>query len=262
MLSITSLTAGYGDMVVLRDFSLEVPQGQVAAVIGPNGCGKSTMLRCAAGLLQPRSGRVLVNGEQLNLLPPRERARRIALLPQHFAGGENLSVAEMVMLGRTPYLPPYGVPSSQDYSVVERALQAVDAWSLHARLIGELSGGERQRVMLARALAQEPKVLLLDEPTSNLDIRYQHEVLAVVRRLARREQLAVVLILHQINLAAAVADIMVLLGGGGEVRAAGAPANVMTAEHLRAVYDTPLLVTINPRSGRPQAQSAWVFDEE
>ena len=255
------MTAGYGGVPVLHDFSLHVAAGEIAAVIGPNGCGKSTLLRCTAGLLRPHSGRVLVNGEDIHGLAPRERARRIALLPQHFVGGENLSAEHMAMLGRTPYLPPYGAPATIDHAVVERALRAVDAWSLRGRPVGELSGGERQRVMLARALAQEPQVLLLDEPTSNLDIRYQYEVLAVVRRLARREHLAVLLVLHQINLAAAVADTMVLLGSGGEVRASGTPAQVMTVEHLRAVYDMPLLIAPHPRSGRPQAQSAWVFEE-
>ncbi|HEX8236040.1 MAG TPA: ABC transporter ATP-binding protein [Abditibacteriaceae bacterium] len=263
MLSIENLCAGYGRGPVLRDFSLRVEAGQVAAVIGPNGCGKSTMLRCVSGLMSAQSGRVLVAGQDVSSLPGRERARQIALLPQNFAGDlwNDLDVEEVVLAGRTPFMPPYGAPSRTDYMETERALQAVGAWGLRRRPVSELSGGERQRVGLARALAQEPRVLLLDEPTSNLDVRYQHEILDVVLRLARHQKLTAVLVLHQINLAAAVADVMVLLNGDGTTRSRGAPAQVMTTENLQAVYETPLTVSLHPRSRRPQAQSNWVFEE-
>jgi iron complex transport system ATP-binding protein len=184
-------------------------------------------------------------------------------LPQSFAGElwNDLDVEEVVLAGRTPFMPPYGAPLHSDYAGTERALQSVGAWALRHRAVNELSGGERQRVGLARALAQEPRVLLLDEPTSNLDVRYQHEILDVVLRLARRQNLTAVLVLHQINLAAAVADVMVLLNGDGTTRSSGAPAQVMTTENLQAVYETPLTVSPHPRTGRPQAQSNWVFEE-
>lgn len=262
MLSIENLQADYGRGPVLRDFSLRVEAGQVAAVIGPNGCGKSTMLRCVSGLLRPQSGRVLVAGQDVTTLSGRERARQIALLPQNFAGElwNDLDVEEVVLAGRTPFMPPYGAPSRADQDKVEQTLQAVGAWELRGRSVNELSGGERQRVGLARALAQEPRVLLLDEPTSNLDVRYQHEILHTVLHLARHRKLTAVLVLHQINLAAAVADVMVLLNGDGTTRSSGAAAEVMTTENLQAVYETPLTVSLHPRSGRPQAQSNWVFE--
>lgn len=260
MLCLESLTAGYGGAPALCELSLQVASGQIAAVIGPNGCGKSTLLRCVAGLVAASSGRVRLGDDDVALLSPRERARRVALLPQHFAGGDDLSVEEMALLGRTPYLAPYGAPSPNDHAVAARALQATDAAGLSRRRVSELSGGERQRVMLARALAQQPRVLLLDEPTSNLDIRYQYEILDTIRRLARGENLAVVLVLHQINLAAAVADVMALLNAGGTTRACGTPQQVMTQENLEAVYQTPLSVAAHPQSGRPQARSAWVFE--
>ncbi len=259
MLSLESLTAGYGGAPALCEFSLQVASGQIAAVIGPNGCGKSTLLRCVAGLVAPSGGRVRLDEDDVALLPPRERARRVALLPQHFVGGDELSVEAMALLGRTPYLAPYGAPSPHDCAVAARALQATDAAGLSGRRVAQLSGGERQRVMLARALAQQPRVLLLDEPTSNLDIRYQYEILDAIRRLARSENLAVVLVLHQINLAAAVADVMALLNSSGTTRACGTPEQVMTQENLEAVYQTPLIVAAHPQSGRPQARSAWVF---
>lgn len=261
MLSIENLAAGYDSRAVLHDFNLQVGRGQIAAVIGPNGCGKSTFLRCAAGLLAPQGGKLALGGQSVQALPPRERARRIALLPQTFEGGEHLTVDDMVLLGRTPHLSAYGAPSRSDLELAEKALDSVGASALRGRIIGELSGGERQRVVLARALAQQPQVLLLDEPTSHLDIRYQFEILDLVRRLARRQELAVVLVLHQINLASDVADIMVLLGSDGATRASGPPAEVMTAEHLTAVYGVPLEIVNHPHSGRPQARADWVFSD-
>jgi iron complex transport system ATP-binding protein len=263
MLSIENLHADYGRGPVLRDFSLGVEARQVAAVIGPNGCGKSTMLRCVSGLMRPQLGRVRVAGQDVATLSGRERARQMALLPQNFAGElwNDLDVEEVVLAGRTPFMPPYGTPSRNDEEKVAQALQSVGAWELRGRSVNELSGGERQRVGLARALAQEPRVLLLDEPTSNLDVRYQHEILDTVLRLARRQNLTAVLVLHQINLAAAVADVMVLLNSDGTTRACGAPAQVMTTENLQAVYEMPLTVSLHPRSGRPQAQSNWIFEE-
>ena len=258
MLQIESLTAGYGDKMVLHDVSLRVNAGEVAAIIGPNGCGKSTMLRCAAGLLRPRSGTSQLAGDDVFQLDLRERARRMALLPQQFEGGAELTVEEMTLLGRTPHLPPYGAASKRDHEIVDNALKAVGAQEFRGRRVGQLSGGERQRVLLALALAQEPRVLLLDEPISNLDIRFQCEILDLVRKLARRENLAVVAVLHQINLAAAISDSMLLLDAG-RVFAHGAPQTVMTQENLEAVYRAPLRVSQHPVSGRPQAQMMWDF---
>lgn len=261
MLQIESLAANYGERKVLHDVSLRVAPGEVAAIIGPNGCGKSTLLRCACGLLAPQRGKVLWKGVDLLALSARARARIVALLPQMFEGAGELRVEEMALLGRTPYLGAYGVPSAHDREIVQQALEASGAREFAGRRVGELSGGERQRVMLARCLAQAPKVLLLDEPTSHLDIRHQWEILALARRLARREELAVVLVLHHINLAAAVADTMLLLDGSGHVRAQGTPQDVMTGHHLEAVFDVPLSIAAHPKSGRPQAQAIWSFDE-
>ncbi|MBV9470795.1 MAG: ABC transporter ATP-binding protein [Abitibacteriaceae bacterium] len=262
MLKIEALTAGYSSVPVLHDFSLEVAPGEVAAIIGPNGCGKSTLLRCVTGLLKPQAGSITLEGQNIWQMEPRQRAQCVALLPQSFEGGHDLPVETMVMLGRTPYLPPYGAPTRQDQGIVDNALKAVNAETMRTRRVGELSGGERQRVMLARALAQQPRVLLLDEPTSHLDIRYQHEILSLAWQLAQAEQLAVVLVLHQINLAAAVADKLVLLAEGGFIRATGSVEQVITEENLEMVYGVPLRVVPHPRTGRPQAQSLWDFKAE
>lgn len=258
MLQICNLSAGYGEKLVLHDISLTAKAGEVVSIIGPNGCGKSTLLRCAAGLLKPQRGLVKIKGDDIFSLEARERARKIALLPQNFEGGRDLLVEEMVLLGRTPHLPPYGAPSTKDIEIARRALENVGATQFSTRPIGELSGGERQRVLLARALTQEPQILLLDEPISNLDIRFQCEILDLARRLAKTENLAVVAVLHQINLASAIADQMLLLKDG-HVVANGAPEIVMTQQNLESVYQTPLKIAPHPQNGRPQAQMMWNF---
>jgi iron complex transport system ATP-binding protein len=261
-LAIQNLTAGYDAAVlVLRDFSLRTAAGEITAIIGPNGCGKSTLLRVVAGLLGPQAGDLRLGEHDLLRLPPRERARLIALLPQQFEVREAMTVEELVLLGRTPHLSAYGSPSAHDYELVREAMERTITSALAQRRIGELSGGERQRVLLARAIAQQPKVLLLDEPTSNLDLRFQFEILQLVHQLARREAMIVVVVLHQINLAAALADSMILLESGGATRASGSPQEVITKENLEAVYGVPLRVTDDSPSRRPQAYSDWTFGD-
>jgi iron complex transport system ATP-binding protein len=260
MLDIHDLCAGYGDKKVLHDVTLQVEAGEVAAIIGPNGCGKSTLLRVLIGVLPPLDGQVLWQNENLLQMEPRRRAQRVALLPQTFEGGSQLTVEEMTLLGRTPHLSPYGAASARDHEIVAQALVLVDAGEFAGRAVGELSGGERQRVLLARALAQQPQILLLDEPTSHLDIRHQFEILQLVRTLAKKQNFAVLIVLHHINLAAAVADKVLLLDGNGHTRALGAPESVITTQHLEAVYGLPLSVSPHPQSGRPQAQAAWTFE--
>ena len=262
MLKIENLRAGYHPSApVLQDVSLQVRAGEIAAVIGPNGCGKSTLLRCVSGLMTPQSGRILLKDKNSDDYQMRERAQLLAVLPQKFDGGEELSVQEMVMMGRTPFLSHYGAPSTQDHQIVANAMRQTNTEIFGARRVGELSGGERQRVLLARSLAQQPKILLLDEPTSNLDIRYQFEILELVHSLARTQNLAVVLVLHQINLAASIADVMLLLDSNGKTRAIGAPGVVVTSENLEAVYGVTLRVSPHPKSGRPQAHSDWSFEK-
>lgn len=260
MLDIQGLSAGYNGKTVLHEFSFSLHAGGVAALIGPNGSGKSTLLRVLAGLLKPQQGGVNLDGDDLLKLESRERARRVAYLPQQ-TNESPLSVWETALLGRTPHLSAFGALSPRDNSSAEAALHRVGAWEWRARPMRELSGGQRQRVHLARALATGARLLLLDEPVSHLDLRAQHEVLELVQKLAREDGALAVVVLHGINLAAQVADEMALLNGEGVLQASGAPLEVMTREHLERVYGLPLAVAPHPKSGRPQAQSLWEFSE-
>lgn len=260
-LKIENLTVGYDrKKPVLHNISLSVHQGEILAVIGPNGSGKSTLLRTLIGLLDSYSGAVFLNQRNIQHYSARERAQNIAMLAQTIEGGEEMTAEESVSLGRTPFLSSYGQLTAHDHEQIQIAMRQTDTLQFRTRKLSQLSGGERQRVLLARALAQRPKVLLLDEPISNLDIRYQFEVLEMVFRLARREQIAVLLVLHQINLAAALADRMLLLADNGAVCALGTPEDVMTSQNLETVYHVPLDIITHPKSGRPQARADWVFE--
>ena len=261
MLDIRNLSAGYPAPPVLRGFEFQLSAGEVGALIGPNGSGKSTLLRVLSGLLRPSSGTATLDGADLFSMETRHRARQVALLPQE-TGESPLSVAEVVLLGRTPHLSAFGTLGARDREAVEGALHSTGAWEWRDRPVRELSGGQRQRVYLARALATRPRLLLLDEPISHLDLRAQHEILALVRRAARREGMMALIVLHGINLAAQISDRMALLDKSGMLRAVGTPEEVMTRAHLEAVYEVPLQIAPHPHSARPQAQSLWTFEDE
>lgn len=255
-LEISELRVELGTRAVLRNVSLQVAAGELCCVIGPNGGGKSTLLRAVAGLVAAR-GTLNWNGSPLPMQRA-ARARLVAMLPQSSPGGGEMTLEAMAMLGRTPHLPPYGTPARADREAVESAIAMV-APDLRGRLLSELSGGERQRALLCRALATNAPILLLDEPISALDVKFQHEILALVKRLTRQRDLATICVLHGINLAAQVADSMLLLDQNGEVAARGTPAQVMTESNLERVYEMPFQITPHPRSGRPQAQTGWDF---
>lgn len=249
-LALIDVSAGYGARPVLEEFSLEVRAGEVVALVGPNGAGKSTALRLAAGLLRPRRGRVELDGRDLAVWNRRELAQRLAVVLQLQTTPPLMLVRDYVALGRTPYVPFLANESHHDWQVVQRSLLLAGAADFAERRLDELSGGERQRVLLARALAQEPSVLLLDEPTSNLDLKYQEIILSLTRRMAREQGLACLVVLHDITLAGQFADRVCILDRGRQV-ACGSPGEVMQAASLSAVYDTPLEVLRHPVSARP-----------
>jgi ABC-type cobalamin/Fe3+-siderophores transport system ATPase subunit len=259
MLEIQSLQVELGGRRVLQDVSLEVAPGQLCAVLGPNGAGKSTLLRVLAGLVAPARGELKWQGKPLPR-DKRERARLVAFLPQHFGGAGEMTIEEMAMLGRTPHLPPYGTPSRKDLEIVGEAIERI-APDLRGRRLGQMSGGQRARALLPRALATGAPVLLLDEPVAALDVRFQHEILGLVRRLTRGEKLVTLVSLHDLNLASQVADSMVLLDQAGRVAASGTPAQVMQSDVLERVYQVPMRVAPHPLSGAPQVQLLWRFRE-
>lgn len=238
-LQTVDLAFGYGSKEAIRGISLAFRQGECVSVIGPNGAGKSTLIKCLAAIHKPRKGTVLAGGKPLFALPPKERAKRIGYVPQQTAMTFPLTVTETVLLGRRPYVR-WGV-SDEDLRIAGRILEDLDLARLADRYVDELSGGERQKVLLARALAQQPGILLLDEPIAALDIRHQLGVLEKVRQLARRDGTLIVMILHDLELASRYSDRIVLMKNG-EIYAAGAPDRVLTAEHIRDVYGVETLL--------------------
>lgn len=249
-LSVESVTCGYGARPVLQEFSLQVRRGEFLAIVGPNGSGKSTLVRTLCRALRPQSGRVLLDGANIHQMRARELARELAVVAQETAVEFDFTVEEVVALGRIPHLRPLRGETPHDHAVVARAMQMTNTHHLAGRLVTRLSGGERQRVMAARALAQEPSLLLLDEPTAHLDIAHQVELLDLTRRLNREEGLTVVAVLHDLNLAAQYADRLLMLKDGRRC-AEGAPHDVLTEANVLAVYGSRVKVIRHPVEGTP-----------
>lgn len=247
-LAAEGLHAGYGSGDVLAGVDLAVAAGRVVALLGENGSGKSTLLKALAGILPPRAGRILLDGRPLSSVPRREAARRLGYLPQSFESLFPMKAMDLVLLGRTPRLGPLGMPGAADRAAAERALDAVDALSLAVADIREMSGGERQRVLLARVLAGEPEVLLLDEPTANLDPRHRFLVMAVLRRHTQAGG-SVVFSTHEVDIAASGADEAALLSAG-RLRALGPVADTLTASGLSELFGVSACVSLQP-DGRP-----------
>jgi iron complex transport system ATP-binding protein len=250
MLKIDGLSVSYGSRRVLHAVSLDVQAGEVLALIGPNGAGKSTLVRSVSGVIPVQGGKVGVNGDDLLALPVMRRARYLAVVPQAAAMPPAFTVWETVLLGRTPYLNFLGQVSKKDEEIARLALQKVDANSLADRRMGELSGGESQRVLLARALSQSTPILLLDEPTVHLDLQYQVSLMEIIRTLAHTDNLAVLIALHDLNLAARYADRVALLVAG-EIKAAGTPRQVLTPDIISAAYHVPVQVIPHPFADIP-----------
>jgi len=245
MLKIKELSVSYGRRIVLRNVSLNVESGQVVALIGPNGAGKSTLIRAVSGVIPIASGHVRTNGDDFHALTPMQRAKYLAVVPQAVSLPPAFTVWETVLMGRTPYLGFIGQTSSADEEVARNALKRVDALGLADRRVGELSGGEGQRVLLARALCQSTPILLLDEPTAHLDLQYQISLSELVRDLAHHDKLAVLIALHDLNLAARYADRIALMVAG-EIKAIGAPREVLTPELISDAYCLSVQVVKHP----------------
>jgi iron complex transport system ATP-binding protein len=250
MLRIEELSVSHGLRSVLSAVSLEVNSGEVLALIGPNGAGKSTLVRAVSGIIPTQGGKVHLNDYDLVTLTTMQRARFLAVVPQAVTMPPAFTVWETVLMGRTPYLNFLGQVSVKDEQIARLALTKVEALDLAERRVGELSGGEQQRVLLARALAQSTPILVLDEPTSNLDLHYQISFMETVSALAHGDNLAVLVALHDLNLAARYSDRVALLANG-KIKAAGTPRQVLTPELISAVYHLPVQVIPHPFADVP-----------
>jgi iron complex transport system ATP-binding protein len=244
------VTAGYGARDVVTEVTVTVAPADLVGVIGPNGCGKTTLVRLLSGALAPRSGTVRLDGHPLAARSRREVARRVAVVAQDAPLLLPFTVLETVLMGRAPHLPPLAFPRAEDLTIARAALAQVDLRDLEARPLVALSGGERQRVLLARALAQEPEVLLLDEPTTHLDLRHQVGILDVVCELGRRRGVGTLVVLHDLNLAALYCRHLLLLVGG-RVVCAGSPAEVLTAARLAEAFGARVHVGRHAITGEP-----------
>ncbi len=243
LLDVQHVTFGYGTKPLLYDVSLQVQKGEMVGLLGPNGSGKTTLLRLMSGLFQPQQGNVLLEGRTLREWGRRGAAQRIAVVPQELHIPFAFTVEHMVSLGRTPFVKPFlGERTAHDQSIVEDALQAAGVASFAHRVFNELSGGERQRVMIAMALAQEPSLLLLDEPTSHLDIKYQIETLELVQRLNNERGVTVIAAMHDLNLASRYFPRLLLFQRG--IVADAGPAEVLESGLLSRVYDVDVRVGI------------------
>lgn len=250
ILQLQSLSVSYGTRRVVDQISLQVDQGEVVALIGPNGSGKTTLIRAASGVIPAETGTVLVEGHDISRMNPVQRAGYLGVVPQVRNLPPAFTVWQVVLLGRTPYIGWFGQISSRDIEQAEWALERTQLTSFRDRLVGELSGGEQQRVLLARALAQDTPILLMDEPTTYLDLHHQSVLLNLVRVLAQEGKLAVLMAIHDLNLAALYADRLALIVGGC-LRAEGSPSQVLTTEILSRAFEVPVHVVTHPDYGTP-----------
>jgi iron complex transport system ATP-binding protein len=249
VLEVKSVSATYGGVNVLRNISLGVRQGEILGVVGPNGAGKTTLIKVLSGVLKASAGSVMISQQDISSFSPASRARLVAVVPQARQLGGAFSVRQTVLLGRTPYLGFLGNPGEADMLKVEWAMQQTAVEDLADRKLAEISGGEQQRVLLARALAQDAAVLLLDEPTNHLDLKYQVDLLHLLKYLVKQEKLTVLMAMHDLNQVSGVADRILLLVGG-QVFAAGKPEDVLTPDNIRQAYQTEVMTFHHPQSGK------------
>lgn len=249
-LRIEHVDLGYGTRTIVKDLSLAIPAGKITAIIGPNGCGKSTLLRGISRLLKPSSGEITLDGKNIHTFPGKEFARMVGLLPQSPIAPDGITVADLVSRGRYPYQGVFKRNTAEDDEAVAWALEATNTMGLAERSVSELSGGQRQRVWIAMALAQQTDILLLDEPTTYLDLAHQVDLLDLLSDLNEERGTTMVLVLHELNLAARVAHHLIAMKDG-EIASAGTAEYVMTSENLHRVFGLKASVHDPEKSGAP-----------
>lgn len=258
---VESIQTGYGEKVIIKDLSIRIPRGKITAIIGPNGCGKSTLLKTMGRILNIKKGSVYLDGKEIHKMPTKELAGKLAILPQSPAAPEGLTVEELISYGRYPHQKGFGKLKAEDKKVVSWAMKATNLEELMFDTVDNLSGGQRQRVWIAMALAQETDVILLDEPTTYLDMAYQLEVLELLEELNKKHGSTIIMVLHDLNLASRFADFMIAMGVG-EIIKAGTPKEVMTEEVLEAVYRIRANIVSDPDLGCPVCMSYGLLNKE
>jgi iron complex transport system ATP-binding protein len=253
---IKNLSFCYGEKIILRNFSCEIRSGEFLGVLGPNGCGKTTLIKLLSGVLVPDSGHIQFNGKDLRGYSRREIAQQVAVLPQDNLIDFPFNALEVALMGRAPYLKNFRWEGPKDLAIVREAMEQTDCWRLAAQDIRSLSGGERERVLLARALSQQPKVLLLDEPTTHLDLQHQRDTFHLLRRLHREKKLTLVVVLHDLNFAAQSCDRILLLKDQG-CNAIGTAESVLTSEKIQEVFGVPAQVQKTGTDQRPWIRPEW-----
>lgn len=250
LLSVNNLSCGYGRELVLHDISFNVFRGELMCIIGPNGCGKSTLLRAISRILKPYPGEVFIDGKNIADMGHKELAQKIAVASQTLEASF-MTVKEYILLGRLPYYRKYQfLETNNDEMIAQKYMKLTGALKLKETLMNEISGGERQLASIARALAQEPTLLLLDEPTAHLDITHQVRILELIKRLNQELGLTVLMVLHDLNLASEYSSRLLLLNNGS-IHEMGTPEEVVTYKTIEEVYKTVVLVEKNPLSGKP-----------
>ncbi|WP_237558845.1 ATP-binding cassette domain-containing protein [Candidatus Methanodesulfokora washburnensis] len=249
ILKVCNIECYYESTKVLDGISFSINPGDFVGVLGPNGSGKTTLLRALSRVLKPRIGAVFLEDSNIYLMKNREVAKNIAVVPQDAApAGFNLTVLDFVLMGRHPHMSRFKMESEKDFAIAKRAMEMTNTLYLAGKNINELSGGERQRVLIARALTQEPKVLLLDEPTSHLDVNNQLEIMELLKRLCLERKMAVLAVLHDFNIASHYCDSLILLNGG-RIVSMGAVDDVLTSENIKKVFQVDAIVKRNPITG-------------
>ncbi|CDX03935.1 iron-dicitrate transporter ATP-binding subunit [Desulfitobacterium hafniense] len=255
------LAIAYEDKMVVDNLDMQIPQGKITTIIGANGCGKSTVLKAVGRILKPKGGMVYLNGEDIRRLSTKEVAQKMAILPQSPQAPAGLTVGELVAYGRFPHQRGMGKLKAGDKKIIAWALEVTKLTELETTAVDNLSGGQRQRVWIAMALAQQTDLILLDEPTTYLDLSYQLEVLQLLYQLNREQGCTIVMVLHDLNLAARFADYMVAIRGGRIIRH-GTPEEVMTVEVLRETFQIEAMIIKESRTGRPTCVFYDLIDQQ
>lgn len=243
-IEVENLKFGYKEDLVLKNVSFNIEKGMFLSIIGPNGSGKSTILKLLNNIYYPKSAKILIEGKDINSFKKKDLARKIALVPQDTIINYEFTVEEVVLMGRHPYKGRFEKENNNDYEIVREALELTNTLYLKDRMITELSGGERQRVLIARALAQEPSIILLDEPTAHLDINHQIEILNLLKKLNKEKGTTIVLVIHDINLGIRYSDEIIMLNKG-EILEIGTPEKVITKDNIELVYNLEVAIDRN-----------------